>query len=92
MPTSRTAARPPAPRAASTLDLYRAALRWDRTVWSSHCVDCYPGNCPFRAYTRDGVLWREEQAGTYGAVEPGVPDMNPMGCQKGAGWALTHRA
>jgi DMSO reductase family type II enzyme molybdopterin subunit len=50
-------------------------------------VDCYPGNCPYRVYVKDGVVWREEQAGTYGTVEQGVPDMNPMGCQKGAMWS-----
>jgi len=67
--------------------LYRRQWMWDKVAWSSHCVDCYPGNCPFRIYIKDGIVWREEQAGTYDVVEPGVPDMNPMGCQKGAGWA-----
>src|SRR3972149_11364216 len=75
---------------ANTAQSYRDRVRWDDGVWSSHCVDCYPGNCPFRAYTRDGVIWREEQAGTYDTIEEGVPDMNPMGCQKGAGWSFTH--
>ena len=91
MPRTRLATRAPAPRAA-TLERYRSELRWDHVVWSSHCVDCYPGNCPFRAYSRDGVVWREEQAGAYDVVEPGVPDMNPAGCQKGVGWVATHRA
>src|SRR3970040_3095483 len=72
---------------ADTAQSYRDQVGWDDVVWSSHCVDCYPGNCPFRAYTRDGVIWREEQAGAYGVVQPGVPDMNPMGCQKGAAWS-----
>ena len=61
-------------------------------MWSSHCVDCYPGNCPFKAYVRDGTLVWEEQAGAYHTIEPGVPDMNPMGCQKGVGWSHTLRA
>jgi DMSO reductase family type II enzyme molybdopterin subunit len=68
-------------------DVYRQQWRWDRVAWGTHCVDCYPGNCPFRVYVREGLIWREEQAGTYGTVEPGVPDMNPMGCQKGAMWS-----
>jgi DMSO reductase family type II enzyme molybdopterin subunit len=67
-------------------DLYRQQWRWDRVAWASHCVDCYPGNCPFRVYVKDGTVLREEQAGTYDTVEPGVPDMNPMGCQKGVAW------
>ena len=68
---------------------YRDRWRWDSTVWSSHCVDCYPGNCPMKAYVRDGQLLWEEQAGAYDTIEPGVPDMNPMGCQKGVGWTHT---
>ena len=43
---------------------YPESLRWDSVVWGSHCVDCYPGNCPFRVYVRDGSDRREEQAGT----------------------------
>jgi nitrate reductase alpha subunit len=55
--------------------------------WGSHCVDCYPSNCPYRVYVRDGVVVREEQAATFETVEEGVPDMNPAGCQKGASWS-----
>src|SRR3989304_5794005 len=68
-------------------DVYRRQWRWDKVAWGTHCVDCYPGNCPYRVYVKDGVVWREEQAGTYATVEEGVPDMNPMGCQKGAMWS-----
>ena len=46
----------------------------------SHAVDCYPGGCPFRVYVRDGKIVRE-QSGTLRA-RSGVPDTNPMGCQK----------
>jgi DMSO reductase family type II enzyme molybdopterin subunit len=53
-------------------------------------VDCYPGGCPFRVYSKDGRIVREEQAGIFHPVEPGVPDMNPMGCQKGACWSHCH--
>jgi DMSO reductase family type II enzyme molybdopterin subunit len=68
-------------------DVYRRKWTWDKVAWVSHCVDCYPGNCPYRVYVKGGVALWEEQAGRYDTVEPGVPDMNPMGCQKGAGWA-----
>jgi DMSO reductase family type II enzyme molybdopterin subunit len=37
-----------------------------------------------------GKVVREEQAGTLPAIEPGIPDMNPMGCQKGACWGHCH--
>ncbi len=78
-----------ATQATAWTDRYRDRWRWDNVVWSSHCVDCYPGNCPMKAYVRDGRLCWEEQAGRYQTIEPGVPDMNPMGCQKGVGWAHT---
>jgi DMSO reductase family type II enzyme molybdopterin subunit len=53
-------------------------------------VDCYPGGCCFRVYAKDGKILREEQAGSLPAIEPGIPDMNPMGCQKGACWSHCH--
>ncbi len=68
-------------------DVYREKWTWDKVVWGTHCVDCYPGNCPFRVYVKDGIVWREEQAATFQTIEEGVPDWNPMGCQKGAAWS-----
>jgi anaerobic selenocysteine-containing dehydrogenase len=66
---------------------YRDRWRWDEVYWGTHCVDCYPGNCPMRVYVRDGKIVREEQAGNFPRVEAGVPDMNPLGCQKGVCWS-----
>ncbi|HEU4759601.1 MAG TPA: molybdopterin-dependent oxidoreductase [Dehalococcoidia bacterium] len=71
-------------------DRYRDKWKWDKVVWGSHSVDCYPGGCPFRVYVRDGKIVREEQAGTFNVIQEGVPDMNPMGCQKGACWGYIH--
>ncbi|MBA4180216.1 MAG: hypothetical protein C0506_06455 [Anaerolinea sp.] len=71
----------------SAQDLYREKWDWDAVYWGTHCVDCYPGNCPMRVYVKDGLVWREEQSGTFQTIEPGVPDFNPMGCQKGASWS-----
>ncbi len=68
-------------------DLYRERWKWDKVAWGSHCVDCYPGNCPYRVYVKDGRVAFEEPAGTFHTIETGVPDMNPMGCQKGSGWS-----
>ena len=73
-------------------DRYREIWRWDDVKWVSHTVDCYPGNCPIRAYIRDGKVVREEQAGTLRQIEEGVPDMNPLGCQKGMCWSQTLEA
>ena len=66
---------------------YREAVRWERVASVTHCVDCYPEACPFKAYIAGGRVLREEQSAIFETVEPGVPDMNPAGCQKGAGWS-----
>jgi len=71
-------------------DRYRDLWKWDSVTWGTHSVDCYPGGCPFRVYARDGRIVREEQAGIHKPVEAGIPDMNPMGCQKGACWSHCH--
>jgi DMSO reductase family type II enzyme molybdopterin subunit len=68
-------------------DTYRKKWTWDAVTWGSHSVDCYPGGCPWRVYTKDGKVIREEQAGVFTPIQAGVPDMNPMGCQKGACWS-----
>ena len=74
----------------SWADHYRDKWRWDKVTWGTHGVDCYPGGCAFRVYSRDGRIVREEQSGTHHPIEPGIPDMNPMGCQKGACWSHCH--
>ena len=68
-------------------DTYRDKWKWDTVTWGTHCVDCYPANCPYRVFVRDGRIVREEPAATFKTIEPGVPDMNPTGCQKGAAWS-----
>jgi len=70
---------------------YRSRWSWDEVRWASHCIDCYPGNCPMRVYVKDGKVVREESAATFPTYEPGVPDMNPMGCQKGVAWSVMAR-
>jgi len=65
-------------------DLHRKEWTWDKITYGTHLVDCYPGNCLWRVYTKDGVVFREEQAAKYPVVDPSGPDFNPRGCQKGA--------
>ncbi|MCZ7535016.1 MAG: molybdopterin-dependent oxidoreductase [Acidimicrobiia bacterium] len=57
---------------------------WDRVTWSSHCGNCI-ANCAYRLYLDDGRVVYEEVSGDMPAYD-GVPDMNPLGCQKGAAW------
>lgn len=68
-----------------TADAYRQRLEWDQVTWASHCGNCI-ANCTYRLYVRDGAVVWEEQAGTLPALD-GIPDMNPLGCQKGAAWS-----
>ena len=42
-------------------DVYREEWTWDDVVRVSHLrVNCIE-TCPFDAYVRDGIVWREEQ-------------------------------
>ena len=79
--------RPPEPDRGSE-HVYRDRWKWDKVVRGSHAVDCYPtvGSCPYQVYLKDGEIQFQEQAGIFPTVEQGVPDFNPMGCQKGACW------
>jgi DMSO reductase family type II enzyme molybdopterin subunit len=73
--------------ASETAERYRDRWRWDKTFWATHCVDCYPGNCPYKVFVRNGKIIAEEQAATFPVIDANVPDLNPMGCQKGAAWS-----
>ena len=44
----------------------------------------YQRGCNWNVYVKDGLVWREEQSGTYDQIDPKIPDYNPRGCQKGA--------
>ncbi|MCP5059052.1 MAG: molybdopterin-dependent oxidoreductase [bacterium] len=67
-------------------DVYRNEWRWDAVHWGSHTNQCAPGGCSFHVYSRDGLVWREEQAARTEAANPAYPDFNPQGCQKGCGF------
>ncbi len=70
-----------------SLQKYKDKIDFDETRWGSHCVDCYPGACPYKVYIKDNKIVREEVAGVLPVFEQGVPDMNPLGCNKGASWS-----
>jgi DMSO reductase family type II enzyme molybdopterin subunit len=73
-----------APKLNTWEDLYRERWSWDHVAKGSHgWVNCR-SSCNWDIYVKDGVVVREEQAGNYAASEPGLPDFNPRGCQKGA--------
>jgi len=69
-------------------DLYHEQWTWDRVVKGTHHGNCwYQRCCNFNVYVKEGIVWREEQAGTYPQTNASVPDFNPRGCQKGACWS-----
>jgi anaerobic selenocysteine-containing dehydrogenase len=74
---------PARPKLRSWSDLHREKWTWDSLARGSHgWVNCR-STCNWDLYVKDGIVVREEQAGNYGASEPGLPDFNPRGCQKG---------
>ncbi len=73
------------------LERYRDRVRFSDVAFGTHCANCL-AMCPYRIFTRDGEISFEEPAGVLPAVSPGVPDMNPMSCQKGAAWSAKRHA
>ncbi|KAA0222785.1 hypothetical protein EDM76_13485, partial [bacterium] len=59
------------PAEISTEKRYRERWSWDKVLWASHCIDCYPGNCQLRVYLKDGKVVREESAGTFQTIQEG---------------------
>lgn len=64
-------------------DVYIKEWHWDKISWGSHNNQCLPAACSFRVYSRNGVVWREEQTAQSDGSNDAYPDYNPMGCQKG---------
>ncbi|MCC6383038.1 MAG: molybdopterin-dependent oxidoreductase [Dehalococcoidia bacterium] len=73
-------------RRAGTAERYRQRWSWDRVTFGTHCLNCL-ATCPYRVYAGDGQVLFEEPAAIFDQIEEGVPDMNPMSCQKGSAWS-----
>jgi DMSO reductase family type II enzyme molybdopterin subunit len=67
-------------------DVYRNEWQWDNITWGSHNNQCNPAGCSFRVYSKNGMVWREEQTANNRASNDNYPDFNPLGCQKGCGF------
>ena len=68
-------------------DKYRDKWTWDKVTWGTHCVDCYPGNCPFVYLPKMEKLFAKSKGSTFTNIEPGVPDMNPWAARRGVAWS-----
>lgn len=67
---------------------YRDRWRWDGVYSGTHNINCgWQTACGWKIYVKDGVVVREEQTGHYPQANPGVPDFNPRGCQKGCSYS-----
>ena len=69
---------------------YQERTEFDSVAWGSHCADCFPSNCRYHVFIKDGKVVREEIAGPRpGRLEPNgkFPDVYPQGCNKGAAWS-----
>ena len=64
-------------------DVWKERWTWDKVVHSSHARANCISTCSWNVFVKEGIVWREEQNAIYEASEPGVPDFNPRGCQKG---------
>ncbi|MCK9285867.1 MAG: molybdopterin-dependent oxidoreductase [Rhodocyclaceae bacterium] len=70
-------------------DIYRRMWTWDKVTWGSHTNQCWPTGCKFYVYTRNGIVWREEQTAHTDASNSDYVDYNPLGCQKGSAFHNT---
>ncbi|MBK7251083.1 MAG: hypothetical protein IPI06_09460 [Gammaproteobacteria bacterium] len=59
-------------------DIWRAKWRWDSVAKGTHFVNCwYQRGCNWNVYVKDGIVWREEQSGTYEPIDPKIPTTTP---------------
>ncbi|MDP6420380.1 MAG: nitrate reductase subunit alpha [SAR202 cluster bacterium] len=68
-------------------EFYRNRWQHDKTVRSTHGVNC-TGGCSWEIYVKDGIITWEMQQTDYPLLEDGLPPYEPRGCQRGisASW------
>ncbi|MFQ5666091.1 MAG: molybdopterin-dependent oxidoreductase [Candidatus Binatia bacterium] len=64
-------------------DLYRKKWTWDKVVRCTHQHWHCGKGCAFKAYIKEGLVFREEQSGDYAGTPADAPDYNPRGCPMG---------
>ncbi|HET7754372.1 MAG TPA: nitrate reductase subunit alpha [Anaeromyxobacteraceae bacterium] len=63
-------------------EMYRNRWQHDSETRSTHGVNC-TGGCSWIVYVKDGIVTWEMQATDYPALEAGLPQHEPRGCQRG---------
>jgi nitrate reductase / nitrite oxidoreductase, alpha subunit len=70
------------PSTRSWEDFYRNRWQYDKTVRSTHGVNC-TGGCSWLVFVKDGIIVWETQALDYPGLNPQLPPYEPRGCQRG---------
>lgn len=63
-------------------EFYRNRHQHDKTVRSTHGVNC-TGGCSWNIHVKDGIVVWETQALDYPQLEKSLPPYEPRGCQRG---------
>ncbi|MBI2854607.1 MAG: nitrate reductase subunit alpha [Chloroflexi bacterium] len=63
-------------------DFYRNRWQYDKTVRSTHGVNC-TGGCSWQVFVKNGIVTWESQAVDYPDFERQIPPYEPRGCQRG---------
>ncbi len=67
-------------------DHYRRRWSYDKTVRSTHGVNC-TGSCSWNIYVKNGIVTWEMQALDYPTIGCNVPPHEPRGCQRGISYS-----
>ena len=63
-------------------EFYRNRWQYDKTVRSTHGVNC-TGSCSWNIHVKEGIVVWEMQALDYPLLENSLPPYEPRGCQRG---------
>jgi nitrate reductase alpha subunit len=63
-------------------DFYRSRWSYDRSVRTSHGVNC-SGSCSWEVFVKDGLICWELQKTDWPQIDGETPNYEPRGCQRG---------
>ena len=67
-------------------EFYHNRFQHDKTVRSTHGVNC-TGGCSWNIHVKDGIVVWETQALDYPLLEKSLPPYEPRGCQRGISYS-----
>lgn len=69
-----------------TEKIYRRRWQHDKTVRTTHGVNC-TGSCSWKVHVKDGIIAWETQQTDYPSTGPNMPEYEPRGCPRGASFS-----